>query len=184
MPIKCCVPNCPSKYKREDNVRFHKFPKEINAFKLWCVKLRLCANIVKTKIIYVCSKHFQSTDYVDSFTGKSINIYLHQVVIIAFVDIVLCLRQILLQDKIPSQNLPKPSHSKAINPEAQLKREERLRNRNKAKDILMPSSSETFNQDLQLHQIVMSRLMNVCYTQKRKQNQCHPQTQHQHKLRV
>lgn len=72
MPIKCCVPNCSTKYKREDNVRFHKFPREENAFRLWCLKLRLCPDVVKTKINYVCSKHFQSTDYVDSYGGKYI----------------------------------------------------------------------------------------------------------------
>lgn len=151
MPIRCCVPNCSSKYKQhKDNARFHKFPREKNAFRIWCVRLRLCADVVNTKVHYVCSKHFKSTDYVDSFGGKFMQkLTKHYVKLILILFNPLGLRQILLLDTLPSQNLPQTSSTK-LNPKVQLKHEARLRKTYRAKDILTQNTNaKTFNQDLQ-----------------------------------
>lgn len=79
MVIKCCVPNCVSKYTKGGPVRFHRFPREKNTFTIWCAKLRLCANIIKLQLHYVCSKHFLPSDYIDSFGGK---LYIINIIVI------------------------------------------------------------------------------------------------------
>ncbi|XP_053396795.1 52 kDa repressor of the inhibitor of the protein kinase-like [Mercenaria mercenaria] len=69
MVFYCCVPNCKSS-GFDENVSMHKFPNDERQIKVWKDRIRRSGSSATkddfrvTASTRVCSKHFQSVDYV------------------------------------------------------------------------------------------------------------------------
>ena len=74
MPQNCCVPGCTKKVYEEDGIKisYHKFPENRDLFMKWIVAIRRDEgkDFKVTEHTRVCSRHFKSSDYLPSLTGR------------------------------------------------------------------------------------------------------------------
>ena len=74
----CCVPICKATSKKNENLRFHRFPKKRELKDQWIAKIRRDKGdyFAVTENTRVCSKHFCEEDYKVSEDGKGNKIVL------------------------------------------------------------------------------------------------------------
>lgn len=75
MVIYCCVPLCRNIFRKDNDYKFHIFPKNKTLKSMWVNKLRMGKN--PSKFSRVCSIHFKPSDYSESVSGT----YILQIVI-------------------------------------------------------------------------------------------------------